>query len=90
MGRTMQMLETVEKIFSMTDLRRHIRTVWNYIDTPGQVAVITKYGKHAFVMMSVETYARLSPDYEKTMRDIQDAASRCRTEMKANEHGYNL
>ena len=59
---------------SVTEFRRKPSAVWAYLKTPG---------KRNCAIMSIETHACLSGDYEKTMREIEEAAAAWREEQKA-------
>lgn len=73
----------VEKDVSVTEFRRKPSAVWEYLKTTGHVIFFTRYGKRDCAIMSIETYACLSGDYEKTMREIEEAAEAWREEQKA-------
>ena len=51
--------------------------------TPGHVIFFTRRGKRNCAIMSIETHACLSGDYEKTLREIEEAAAAWREEQKA-------
>ena len=72
----------VEKDVSVTEFRRKPSAVWAYLKTVGHVIFFTRRGKRDCAIMSVETYACLSGDYEKTMREVEEAASAWRQEQK--------
>ena len=72
-----------EKDVSVTEFRRKPSAVWQYLETPGHVIFFTRRKKHIAVLMSIETHACLSGDYEKTMREVEEAASAWREEQKA-------
>ena len=73
----------VTKDVSVTEFRRKPSTVWAYLKTPGHVIFFTRRGKRDCVIMSIETDACLNGDYEKTMREIEEAAAAWREEQKA-------
>ena len=73
----------VEKDVSVTEFRRKPSAVWAYLKTVGHVIFFTRRGKRDCAIMSVETYACLSGDYEKTMRDLEEATEAWREERKA-------
>ena len=65
----------VTKDVSVTEFRRKPSAVWAYLKTPGHVIFFTRRGKRNCAIMSIETHACLSGDYEKTMREIEEAAA---------------
>lgn len=71
------------KDVSVTEFRRKPSAVWAYLKTPGHVIFFTRHGKRDCAIMSIETHACLSRDYENTMRDIEEAAAAWREEQKA-------
>lgn len=73
----------VEKDVSVTEFRRKPSAVWAYLKTVGHVIFFTRRGKRDCAIMSVETYSCLSGDYEKTMREIEEATEAWREERKA-------
>ncbi len=73
----------VEKDVSVTEFRRKPSAVWAYLETAGHVIFFTRRGKRECVIMSVETHACLSGDYEKTMREVEEATATWREEQKA-------
>ena len=72
----------VTKDVSVTEFRRKPSAVWAYLKTPGHVIFFTRRGKRNCAIMSIETHACLSGDYEKTMREAEDAAAKWRAEQK--------
>ena len=73
--------QIVEKEVSVTQFRRKPSAVWAYLETAG-VIVFTRRGKRDCAIMSIETYACMSGDYEKTMREAEEAAAKWRAERK--------
>lgn len=73
----------VEKEVSVTEFRRKPSAVWAYVETVGHVIFFTRRGKRECAIMSVETYACLSGDYEKTMCEMDEATEAWREERKA-------
>ena len=73
----------VEKDVSVTEFRRKPSAVWAYVETAGHVIFFTRRGKRECVIMSVETYACLSGDYEKTVREMEEATETWREERRA-------
>ena len=67
----------------MTEFRRRPSAVWAYLETVGHVVFFTRCGKRDCVIMSIETHACMSGDYEKTMREVEEAAAAWREEQKA-------
>lgn len=53
------LVELREQVFSVTALRKRQRSVFDYIETPGNVAVITRRGVRECVLMSMSTYTSL-------------------------------
>ena len=72
-----------EKDVSVTEFRRRPSAVWAYPETVGHVVFFTRRGKRDCAIMSIETHACLSGDYENTMREIKEAAAAWREEQKA-------
>ena len=72
----------VTKDVSVTEFRRKPSAVWAYLKTPGHVIFFTRRGKRNCAIMSIETHACLSGDYEKTMREAGEAAAKWRAERK--------
>lgn len=73
----------VTKSVSVTDFRRRPSAVWQYLETAGHVVFFTRRGKRVGAMTSIETYACLSGDYEKTMCEVEEAAVAWHEEWKA-------
>ena len=73
----------IERSFSATEFRRKPSVLWTYLEVAGHVAFITRRGKRVCTMMSVETYACLSGDYEKTLNSIDREAAAWRAERRA-------
>ena len=46
-----------EKEFPVTVFRRKISSVWDFVEAPGHVAIITRRGKRECALMSIETWA---------------------------------
>lgn len=72
-----------EKDVSVTVFRRKPSAVWQYLETPGHVIFFTRRKKHIAVLMSIETHACLSNDYEAEMAKVEEAARAYREEKKA-------
>ena len=72
--------QIVEKEVSVTQFRRKPSAVWAYLETAGHVIVFTRRGKRDCAIMSIETHACMSGDYEKTMREAEEAAAKWRAE----------
>ena len=72
----------VTKDVSVTEFRRKPSAVWAYLKTPGHVIFFTRRGKRNCAIMSIETHACLSGDYERTMREVEEAAAKWRAERK--------
>ena len=84
-----------QKEFPVTVLRRRISSIWAFVENPGCIAIITRKGRWECVMMSIETYACISSDYEAEMIRVKEAcseykgkkkAARRTTEIKGSEH----
>lgn len=75
--------QIVTKDVSVTEFRRKPSAVWSYLKTPGHVIFFTRRGKRDCAIMSIETHACLSGDYENIMREIEEAAAAWREEQKA-------
>ena len=82
------------KSVSVTEIRRKPSAVWQNLETAGHVVFFTRRGKRVGAMTSIETHACLSGDYEKTMREVEEAAVAWREERKAKRQrkrgGINL
>ena len=72
-----------EKDVSVTEFRRKPSAVWQYLETPGHVIFFTRRKARVAVLMSIETYACLSNDYEAEMAEEEEAARFYREERKA-------
>ena len=72
-----------EKDVPVTEFRRKPSAVWQYLETPGHVIFFTRRKKHIAVLMSIETHACLSNDYEAEMAKVEEAARAYREEKKA-------
>lgn len=71
------------KSVSVTEFRRRPSAVWQYLETAGHIVFFTCRGKRVGAMTSIETHACLSGDYEKIMREVEEAAAAWREERKA-------
>ena len=84
----------VTKSVSVTEFRRKPSAVWQYLETAGHVVFFTRRGKRVGAMTSIETHACLSGDYEKIMREVEEAAAAWRDERKVerkrNRGGINI
>ena len=76
--------QIVEKEVSVTQFRRKPSAVWAYLETAGHVIVFTRRGKRDCAIMSIETHACMSGDYERTMREVEEAATKWRAERKTH------
>ena len=74
----------VTKSVSVTEFRRRPSAVWQYLETAGHVVFFTRRGKRVGAMTSIETHACLSGNYEKTMREVEEAAAAWREEHRQN------
>ena len=72
-----------EKEFPVTVFRRKISSVWDFIETPGHVDIITRKGKRECALMSIETYACMSEDYEAEMAKVKALSREYREKRKA-------
>ena len=68
----MQVLALTEKEVSVTAFRRRPRTVHDYIDVLGNVVVFTRRGKREAVIMSIETYERLTEALPREERNTDE------------------
>ena len=68
----MQVLALTEKEVSVTAFRRRPRTVYDYIDVLGNVVVFTRRGKREAVIMSIETYERLTEALTREERNTDE------------------
>lgn len=62
-----------EKEFPVTVYRRKISSIWEFIETPGHVAIITRRGKRECALVSIETCACMSDDYDAEMERVEEA-----------------
>lgn len=74
-----------EKEVPITAFRRRPRLVYNFIDIPGHVGIVTKRSKRMGVIMSIETYAFLTGRYEETMAEIETLCKEYRENGKLRE-----
>ena len=72
-----------EKDVSVTEFRRKPSAIWKYLETPGHVILLTRRKVHVAVLMSIETHACLSNDYEAEIAEVEQAALAYREEKKA-------
>ena len=72
-----------EKDVSVTEFRRKPSAVWQSLETPGHVIFFTRRKVRVAVLMSIETHACLSDDYEGEMTKVEEAARAYREEKKA-------
>lgn len=72
-----------EKDMSVTEFRRKPSAVWNYLETPGHVIFLTRRKERIAALMSIETHACLSDDYEAEIAQVEEAARVFREEKKA-------
>jgi len=68
----MQVLALTEKEVSVTAFRRCPRTVYDYIDVLGNVVIFTRRGKREAVIMSIETYERLTEALTREERNTDE------------------
>ena len=72
-----------EKEFPVTTFRRKISSIWSFVETPGCVAIITRRGKRECALVSIETYACMSGDYEAEMARVEAASREYREKRRA-------
>lgn len=72
-----------EKEVSVTEFRRKPSAVWQYLETPGHVIFFTRRKVRVTVLMSIETHACLSDNYEAEIAQVEEAARAYREEKKA-------
>ncbi|MDO4990283.1 MAG: hypothetical protein Q4E45_07220 [Eubacteriales bacterium] len=72
-----------EKDVSVTEFRRKPSAVWGYLEIPGHVIFFTRRKERIAVLMSIETHACLSDDYEAEIAQVEEAARAYREERKA-------
>ena len=68
-----------KKDFTVTNFRRRPSVIWRYVEAPGHIAQLTRRGKHIVSVVSIETSACLSGDYENEMRRIKALADAHKT-----------
>ena len=76
-----------EKDVSVTEFRRKPSAVWQYLEIPGHVIFFTRRKVRVVALMSIETHACLSNDYEAEMAKVEEAAHTYREERKAARRG---
>lgn len=64
-----------QKVITVTELRRHSLSAFDWIEELGNTVLITKHQKPDCVLMSTETYAYLTGDYAGTMRALREAVA---------------
>ena len=88
-GRLDFVIET--RTVSVTELRRKTSSMLRYVEIPGHIIIITRRGKPDCDMMSIETYACLSDDYEAVMANMEAASQEYRekrmAERRAKQNG---
>ena len=72
-----------EKDVSVTEFRRKPSAVWRYLEIPGHIIFFTRRKERIAVLMSIETHACLSDDYEAEIAQVEAAAHAYREEKKA-------
>ena len=72
-----------EKDVSVTEFRRKPSAVWQYLEISGHVIFFTRRKKRIATLMSIETHACLSDDYETEIAQVEEAARAYREEKKA-------
>lgn len=75
-----------EKQFTVTTLRRKMRTVFDFVEEYGHIAVITVRGKKDCVIMSLETYL-LMTRYATDEKTLKNRALTIEMIRKRNESG---
>ena len=73
-----------EKEFPVTVFLRKISSIWEFVETPGHVAVITRRGKRKCALVSIETYACMSDDYDAEMARVDEARREYQTKRRAD------
>lgn len=73
-----------EKEFPVTVFRRKISSIWEFVETPGHVAVITRRGKRECALVSIETYACMSGDYDAEMARVEGANQEYQAKRRAD------
>ena len=76
-----------EKEFPVTLFRRKISSIWDFVEAPGHVAIITRRGKRECALMSIETYACMSDDYEAEMARVKALSQEYREKAKSRQEG---
>lgn len=72
----------VEQEFPISVFQRKSSSVWNYIEIPGHIAVLLIRGNRKYYLQSIETYACMTRNYEKTMQEIKTMANQYRERQK--------
>ncbi len=78
-----------KKDFTVTDFQRRPSVIWRYVEVPGHIAQLTRRGKHIVSVLSVETSACLSGNYEDEIRRIKALADAYREERKKLKNSRN-
>ena len=69
-----------EKDVSVTEFRHRPSAVWAYLETVGHVVFFTRCGKRDCVIMSIETHACMSGDYDRLLCMRAEMIERCNRE----------
>ena len=72
-----------EKEVSVTEFRRKPSAVWQYLEIPGHVIFFARKKARVAAIMSIETHACLSDDYEAEIAQVEEAARAYREQKKA-------
>ena len=78
-----------EKDVSVTEFRRKPFAVWRYLEIPGHVIFLTRRKERIAVLMSIETHACLSDDYEAEIAQVEEADRAYREERKASKRRHS-
>lgn len=72
-----------EKDFTVTAFRRKPSAVWAFVETPGHIAFFTRRGNRICALMSIETHACLSSNYEAEIAEVERISREYREKRRA-------
>ena len=74
-----------EKDVSVTEFRRKPSAVWQYLEIPGHVIFFTRRKARVAALMSIETHACLSDEYEAEIAQVEEAARAYREKKESRQ-----
>ena len=73
-----------KKTVSVAELRRNKSPILQFVAIPGHIVFITRRGKPDCVMISIETWACMSEDYEAAIASVEAASQEYREKRRAD------